>query len=63
MAHSKPNSSFEKHHGTKINNRGSLLNISWTRKAKTYGNSSKIYTFKLMVFMRVISSVIQSPAV
>lgn len=42
---------------------GSLLNISCTRKARIYDNYSKIYILKVMVFMRVIISVIKSPAV
>lgn len=44
MAHNKPNSSFEKHHSTKINNRGSSVNISCTSKAKTMATNVK-YTY------------------
>lgn len=44
MAHNKPNSSFEKHHGTKMNNRGSLVNTSCTSKAKTMATNVK-YTY------------------
>lgn len=44
MAHNKTNSSFEKHHGTKINNRGSSVNISCTSKAKTMATNVK-YTY------------------
>lgn len=44
MAHNKPNSSFEKHHSTKINNRGSSVNTSCTSKAKTMATNVK-YTY------------------
>lgn len=37
--------------------------MSCTRQARIYDNFSKIYILKVMVFMRVIISVIKLPAV